>query len=61
MKAILVIDMPDCCEYCDCYFNNGNCAFCCITRTDIEDSLLTNDDCPLKPMPKEEFDTLEDL
>ena len=47
-KAILVIDMPECCKNCMCYKNN----FCEITRFAIFDNTTKPNHCPLKPVPE---------
>lgn len=47
-KAILIIDMPECCKNCMCYKNN----FCEITRFAIFDDTTKPDHCPLKPVPE---------
>lgn len=63
MKAILVIDMPECCYDCDfCRFSGGYVhgyygRDCLITGEDIQNNnfdIITSrhKTCPLKPMPE---------
>lgn len=59
-KAILVIDMPSCCNV--CIFNNaiGECRF--VGNVDVAlQHGLRYVECPLKPMPKKkEFSNYDD-
>lgn len=57
MKAILVIDMPNCCE--ECQFCNSHYDFeeprllkeyCYITGLEVSGEIIS-DDCPLRPIP----------
>lgn len=55
-KAILVIDMPICCDECFALDDNGDYPFCLITQEQRGYTFRTReqkmDRCPLKPMPK---------
>lgn len=59
-KAILVIDMPSCCNECSLMFQDEYSYFCPIkcdeNKTDLYDNYIVlhrkPDWCPLKPMPK---------
>ena len=58
-KAILVIDIPNCCEDCSLMWKDDYSDFCPVkcnkNKTDIYDYTHTNtkpDWCPLKPAPK---------
>lgn len=55
-KAILVIDMPRCCDECFALDDNGDYPFCLITQEQRGYTFRTRekkmDKCPLKPMPK---------
>ena len=51
-KAILIIDMPECCKNCMCYALGSKNNFCEITRFAIFDDTTKPDHCPLKPVPK---------
>lgn len=50
-KAVLVIDMPDCCKGCMCYVLGASNNFCEITRRVIFDDTTKPSHCPLKHMP----------
>ena len=51
MKAILVIDMPNCCTH--CRFCNDETGFCKVLSKWVNNVSNTRDyHCPLKPMPK---------
>lgn len=63
MKAILVMDMPDCCYDCEfCRFNGGYVhgyygRYCLLTGEDVQNNnfdIITSrhKTCPLKPMPE---------
>lgn len=53
MKAILVIDMPDCCDECHLKVESVHCYdACCITGSKIISSYGKFPWCPLKPMPE---------
>lgn len=51
-KAILVIDMPECCKNCMCYVLGAKNNFCERTRFAIFDNTTKPDWCPLKPVPE---------
>lgn len=55
-KAILVIDMPSCCDKCFALDDNGDYPMCLITqecrRYTFRTRELRMDKCPLKPMPE---------
>ena len=51
-KAILIIDMPECCKDCMCYTLGSKNNFCEITRFAIFDNTTKPDYCPLKPVPE---------
>ena len=51
MKAILIVDMPSCCNNCPCF--DGEYGSCNYLEKDIEDILIIDKDCPLKPLPQE--------
>lgn len=52
-KAILVIDMPEHCGYCDfCYYSDGRIPSCQLKLRAIDDYKIKPDWCPLKPMPE---------
>lgn len=55
-KAVLVIDMPSCCDECFALDDNGDYPFCIITQEQRGYTFRTReqkmDRCPLKPMPK---------
>ena len=55
-KAILVIDMPDCCDECFALDDNGDYPFCIITQEQRGYNFRTReqkmDRCPLKPAPE---------
>lgn len=59
MKAVLVIDMPNDCYDCPCYYEERN--KCEVTFENIEDDIERPSWCPLKPLPhKKDIDkTLE--
>ena len=56
-KALLVIDMPECCAECSfCKssidFEKQECSdYCYITNLEVSGEIIS-DDCPLKPMPE---------
>ena len=50
-KAILVIDMPECCKNCMCYVLGAKNNFCEVTRFTIFDNITKPSWCPLKPVP----------
>ena len=50
-KAILVIDMPECCKNCMCYVLGAKNNFCEVTRLVIFDNTTKPSWCPLKPVP----------
>ena len=55
-KAILVIDMPSCCDECFALDDNGDYPFCIITQEQRGYNFRTReqkmDRCPLKPAPE---------
>ena len=55
-KAILVIDMPNCCDECFALDDNGDYPFCIITQEQRGYNFRTReqkmDRCPLKPAPE---------
>lgn len=55
-KAILVIDMPSCCDECFALDDNGDYPFCLITQEQRGYNFRTReqkmDRCPLKPAPE---------
>lgn len=51
-KAILIIDMPECCKNCMCYVLGAKANFCEITRFAIFDNTTKPSHCPLKPVPE---------
>ena len=55
-KAILVIDMPNCCDECFALDGNGDYPFCIITQEQRGYNFRTReqkmDGCPLKPAPE---------
>lgn len=59
-KAVLVIDMPSCCNECSLMFKDEYSYFCPVkcdeNKTDLYDNYIMfhrkPDWCPLKPMPK---------
>ena len=56
MKAILVIDMPDCCNNCPCYDGMEDRSCCNVLDEDMcFASLGRLGNCPLKPMPKKKL------
>lgn len=58
-KAILVIDMPQCCNDCHfCYYSDGRVPICSYTRSAIDNPKETPEWCDLKPMPVEKFTCL---
>lgn len=62
MKAILVIDMPQCCEECDlCYHTDKYGCMVCedITGEIVHDWYRKPLWCPLKPMPQKSDGTFE--
>ena len=54
-KAVLVIDMPTCCDECFALDNNGDYPMCIITQEQRGYTFRTReqkmDKCPLKPLP----------
>ena len=54
-KAILMIDMPSCCDECFALDDNGDYPFCIITQEQRGYNFRTReqkmDRCPLKPIP----------
>lgn len=66
-KAILVIDMPSCCEECSLMWKDEYSDFCPVkcaeNKTDIYNYTHTHtkpDWCPLKPAPEEQMIWYED-
>ena len=59
-KAILVIDMPNCCDECFALDDNGDYPFCLITHQQKGHRFRTReqrmDKCPLKSIP-DKYDT----
>ena len=51
-KAILVIDMPECCKKCMCYVLGESNNFCAVTKFAIFDNTTRPHHCPLKPIPE---------
>ena len=55
-KAILIIDMPSCCDECFALDDNGDYPFCLITQEQRGYNFRTReqkmDRCPLKPAPE---------
>ena len=55
-KAILVIDMPNCCDECFALNDNGDYPMCCITQEQRGYNFRVReqkmDKCPLKPIPE---------
>ncbi len=60
MKAILVIDMPECCGKCPCYHEGyGHCS---INFRFVDDEMQIPSWCPLKPMlERKEVDYSKEL
>ena len=58
-KAILVIDMPSCCDECFALDDNGDYPFCIITQEQRGYNFRTReqkmDRCPLKPAPELQY------
>ena len=58
-KAVLVIDMPNCCDECFALDDNGDYPLCLITQEQRGYTFNTRerkmDRCPLEPMPKRSF------
>lgn len=54
MKAILIIDMPECCISCPCYDMNGPDGLCWAKERRVRDDFKKPSWCPLKPLPKKE-------
>ena len=50
-KAILVIDMPECCICCPCYNSDG---LCWAKERIVKDDFKKPSWCPLKPLPTRE-------
>lgn len=51
MKAILIFDMPSCCNNCPCYDGMEDRSYCNHLGKDIGDNILIIDkDCPLIPV-----------
>ena len=55
-KAILVIDMPNCCDECFALDDSGDYPFCLITQEQRGYTFRTReqkmDKCPLRPVPE---------
>lgn len=55
-KAVLVIDMPNCCDECFALDDNGDYPFCLITQEQRGYTFRTReqkmDKCPFKPLPE---------
>ena len=55
-KAILVIDMPNCCDECFALDDNGDYPFCLITHEQRGYNFRTREQkmskCPFRPMPE---------
>lgn len=51
MKAILILDMPECCICCPCYNSDG---LCWAEERIVKDDFKKPSWCPLKPLPKRE-------
>ena len=55
-KAILIIDMPSCCDECFALNDNGDYPFCLITQEQRGYNFRTREQkmskCPLKPAPE---------
>lgn len=62
-KAILVIDMPNCCYECFAFDDSGDYSECLITkdfrgyRFNPREQKMYN--CPLRPIPKKKDDALD--
>ncbi len=58
-KAILIIDMPRCCDECFALDDNGDYPFCLITQEQRGYTFRTRelrmDKCPLKKFPRMKF------
>ena len=59
-KAILVIDMPNCCYECFALDDNGDYPMCCITQEQRGYNFRTRerkmDTCPLKSVPEKRIE-----
>ena len=53
MKAVLILDMPSCCNNCPCFDGMEDRSDCKYLEKNIEDILIIDKDCPLKPLPQE--------
>ncbi|MBO6262056.1 MAG: hypothetical protein J6N95_05560 [Bacilli bacterium] len=51
MKAVLILDMPSCCNNCPCFDGMEDRSDCKYLEKNIEDILIIDKDCPLKPLP----------
>ena len=58
-KAILVMNMPNCCDECFALDDNGDYPMCRITQEQRGYTFRTReqrmDSCPLKPVPEKEY------
>ena len=58
-KAILVLDMPSCCNECFALDEYGDCPLCLITKEQKGYTFKTReqrmDKCPLKPIPEKQI------
>ena len=57
MKAVLVMDMPECCIDCPCHFVDDPNIWCGATKRDLETNdieIYKPDWCPLKPLPEKQ-------
>lgn len=55
-KAILILnEMPSCCNNCPCFNGVEDRSDCNLLEKEIEDILIIDKDCPLKPIPHNDF------
>lgn len=58
-KAILIMDMPECCNDCQlCYYSDGRVPICSYTRWAVDNLKAKPEWCILKLMPVEKFTCL---
>lgn len=60
MKAVLAIDMPDCCNNCPCYDGMEDRSCCNVLNEDMRFASYGRlGNCPLRPMPKKKTEEEE--